>query len=134
METMKPKPGIEPPPDPAEHGIPGRRILGTPDAASEGIEDNLMGKVGPDAGNQLPVTRPGGVHITPNGFGGDSGNGTRCVLHDNQTSLCDTEKMADVFAPETRRAGMAYRPEPPETHPSRNALPEDRRTYMPPQW
>lgn len=84
---MKPKPGIKPPRDPTKHEIPGRRIPGTPDAASEGIEDNLMGKVSPDAGNQLPVARPGGVDATPDGFGGDSGNGTRCVPHDNQASL-----------------------------------------------
>lgn len=77
MQTMKPKPRIEPPRDPAEHAIPGRRTPGTPDAANEGIEDDLTGKVGPDTGNQLTVTRPDGVHITPNGFGGDSGNGTR---------------------------------------------------------
>lgn len=93
METMKPKPGIEPPRNPAEHTTPGRRILGTPDTAGEGIEDDLTGKVGPDPSNQLPVTRPDGVHITPHGLGGDSGNGTRCILHDNQTSLHYIEKI-----------------------------------------
>jgi hypothetical protein len=131
METMTPKPSIELRPDTAEHEIPGIRVPGTPDTASNGIEDNLMGKVGPDTGNQLPVTRPGGVDITPNGFGGDRGNGTRCVLHCNQASLCDMEKMAYVFALRARRAGMAYRPESRETHSSRDALPENRRTYMP---
>ena len=131
MQTVKPKPGIKPLPDTKQHEIPGTRIPGTPGTASE---DNLMGKVGPDTGNQLPVTRPGGVDITLYGLGGDSGNGTRCVLHCNQASLYDMEKTADVSAPEARREGMAYRPEPPETHSSRDALPEDRRTYMPPQW
>jgi hypothetical protein len=46
--------------------------------------------------------------------------------------LYDMEKRAYVFALKARRAGMAYRPEPPETHPSRDALPKNRRTYIPP--
>ena len=84
---MKLKPGTEPTLDIAENEIPVRRIPGMPKAASVGIEDNPMGKVGPDTGNQLPLKRPGGVEITLHGFGGDSGKGTRCIPHDNQASL-----------------------------------------------
>lgn len=114
---MKLKPETELTLDIAEYEIPARRIPGMLKAASVGIEDNPMGKVGPDTSNQLTITRPGGIDITPHGLSGDSGKGTRCILHDNQTSLCDVGKMADVFAPEARRAGMAYRPGSPGTNP-----------------
>lgn len=131
---MTPKPSIKLRCNIAEHEIPGIRIPGMLDTSGNGIEDDLTGKVGPDTGNQLTIIRPGGVDITLHGLSGDSGNCTRCVLHDDQASLRDTERMADVFAPEARREGMAYRPESPETHSSRDALLENRWTYMPPQW
>lgn len=77
METMTPKPLIELRPDIKQHEIPGTRIPVMLDTAGNRIEDDLMGKVGPDPSNQLPVTRPGGVDIALHGLSGDSGNGTR---------------------------------------------------------
>lgn len=77
METMTPKPLIELRPDIKQHEIPGIRIPVMLDTAGNRIEDDLMGKVGPDTGNQLPVIRPGGVDITLHGLSGDSGNCTR---------------------------------------------------------
>lgn len=74
---MTPKPPIELRPDTKQHEIPGTRIPVTPDTAGNRIEDDLMGKIGPDPSNQLPVTRPGGVDIALHGLSGDSGNGTR---------------------------------------------------------
>lgn len=130
---MTPKPSIKPRRNITEHEIPGIRILSMLDTSGNGIEDDLTGKVGPDTSNQLTIIRPGGIDITLHSLSGDSGNCTRCVLHDNQASLRGIERMADVFAPEARREGMAYRPESPETHSSRDALPENRRTYIPPQ-
>lgn len=84
---MTPKPSIKLLPDITEHEIPGIRIPSTLDTTSNGIEDDLTGKISPDTSNQLPITRPGGVDIALYGFGGDSGNGTRCIPHDNQASL-----------------------------------------------
>lgn len=89
---MTPKPSIKLHCNIAEHEIPVRRIPGMPDTSGKGIEDDLMGKVGPDTGNQLTIIRPGGVDITLHGLSGDSGNCTRCVLHDNQASLHYIEK------------------------------------------
>lgn len=77
METMTPKPPIELRPDIKQHEIPGTRIPVMPDTAGNRIEDDLMGKVGPDPGNQLTIIRPGGVDITPHSLSGDSGNRTR---------------------------------------------------------
>lgn len=77
METMTPKPLIELRPDIKQHEIPVIRIPVMLDTAGNRIEDDLMGKVGPDPSNQLPVTRPGGVDIALHGLSGDSGNGTR---------------------------------------------------------
>lgn len=77
METMTPKPLIELHRNIAEHEIPVRRIPGMLDTSGKGIEDDLMGKVGPDTGNQLTIIRPGGVDITLHGLSGDSGNRTR---------------------------------------------------------
>lgn len=77
METMTPKPPIELHRNIAEHKIPARRIPGMPDTSGKWIEDDLMGKVGPDTGNQLTIIRPGGVDITLHGLSGDNGNRTR---------------------------------------------------------
>ena len=68
-------------------------------------EDNILGKASPDTGNMLPTPRPDIDDATPDGLAGDSGNGKSCVLHDNQASLYDIEKRANVFALKTRRAG-----------------------------
>lgn len=95
-------------------------------------EDNILGNVTPDTDNIHTTPRPDVDGATPDGLAGDSGNGKSCVLHDNQASLYDMEKRANVFALKARRAGMAYHPEPPETHPPRDALLKNRRTHIPP--
>jgi hypothetical protein len=95
---MTPKPSVKLLCDITEHKIPGIRVLSTLDTAGNGIEDDLMGKVGPDTSNQLTIIRPVGIDIALHGLSGDSGNGTRCVLHGNQASLHDIERIADVFA------------------------------------
>jgi len=95
---MTPKPSIELLSDITKHEIPGIRVLGILGTTSDGVKDDLMGKVSPDPSDQLQIIRPGGVDIVLCGLSGNSGNGTRCVLHDNQASLPDTEKTADVFA------------------------------------
>ena len=79
---MTPKPSIELLSDITKHEIPGIRVLGILSTASNGIKDDLMGKVSPDPSNQLTITRTGSVDIVLCGLSGDSGNGTRCVLHD----------------------------------------------------
>ena len=96
------KPGIQLLLDLEEHVIPGRRIPGMTGAASD---DNILGKVTPDTGNLLPIPRPDVDDATPDGLTGDIGNGKSCVLHDNQASLYDIEKRANVFALKARRAG-----------------------------
>ena len=77
METMTPKPIIELLRDIKQHKIPGIRILSTLDTTSNMVKDDLMGKIGPDTGNQLPIIRPGSVDIVLHGLSGNSGNSTR---------------------------------------------------------